>query len=284
MPTINISVSGIPRVSAFPWRVDALSYTENAETPPQETFHRGTLGVCIRLYSGQEFAYDTIRGIDYTNRFPNVVFKMPGVSHKFGYSETRRTFEIQYREAVMYELMKVLPFPDVPIWEADLSDAESRTIRELMRLMEHSMESGTADRIDVLSFELTESLLLNRKSEEPDWYRTRIMSIVSYFKVHFADGFDLDGLLRSHGMSRSTFVRHWRDFFPVTPGEYILQLKLEEACRMLLEMPHYSVSEISSRLNFSEPNYFCALFRKRFGTTPLRYRRRGGTSAPRPSA
>lgn len=276
MGTVNTSIAEVPRLCFFPWKVTLLSRTENSTTALHESVYQGKMGFCIRLFSAQEYAFDTINGIEYRSHFPNVMLKKPNIRHCLSFSETRRTFEFQYSEETMHSLLRGLPFPIEPIWETRFDESESRMINELMQLMEHTMEYGVADRIDILAFALMESLLLHRGNAKFDPARDRIMSVVSYFNLHFADDFNWNKLLYSHGLSRSTFERHWRNYFDITPGQYLQKLRLEEAARMLKEMPNLSVADIAEKLNFAETNYFCGVFKKFFGKTPLQFKKQLG--------
>ncbi len=61
---------------------------------------------------------------------------------------------------------------------------------------------------------------------------------------------------------------------PMTPARYVLQLRLEESCRLLKES-RLSIWEIAAHLQFVHAEYFCHVFRKEFGMTPLQYREQG---------
>ena len=54
---------------------------------------------------------------------------------------------------------------------------------------------------------------------------------------------------------------------------YYTELKLEEAKRLLREN-ELTVRQISDRLAFGEPNYFCKTFRRFTGMTPTEYKKR----------
>ena len=53
--------------------------------------------------------------------------------------------------------------------------------------------------------------------------------------------------------------------------DYITEQKIE-AARLLLRNSTLDISEISERLNFTNPSYFSAIFKKRMGHTPTEYR------------
>ena len=167
-----------------------------------------------------------------------------------------------------------MPIPNERVWEIKIGEQESKLITELTGMMGRSQEYGVTDSIDIIAFQLFEILVLQYnllKSPQSD-YEIKIRNIASYFQVHFREDIDTVALASRYGMSRSTFIRHWKQFFIETPGQFVLNLKLEEACRILRENSSMKVIDLSHELNFQDPAYFCALFKKRFNMTPLQYR------------
>ena len=72
-------------------------------------------------------------------------------------------------------------------------------------------------------------------------------------------------------ISYSGFRRAFREFTGTSPLKYIIELKLNEAKR-LLSTTFLSVKEIAYKLNFDNPDYFPVFFKKRTGLTPIEYR------------
>ncbi len=58
-----------------------------------------------------------------------------------------------------------------------------------------------------------------------------------------------------------------------TPGDYLLQLRLERAAKQLRESDR-AISEIAAANGFPDSNYFSRRFRARYGQSPRDYRRR----------
>ncbi|QUI22434.1 helix-turn-helix transcriptional regulator [Vallitalea pronyensis] len=67
------------------------------------------------------------------------------------------------------------------------------------------------------------------------------------------------------------FLRLFKQNFKITPHQYLLKKRLDEACRML-RRTHYSISDISQRLGFCNQFYFSKTFKRHFGKTPSEYR------------
>ena len=59
----------------------------------------------------------------------------------------------------------------------------------------------------------------------------------------------------------------------ISVGKYILNKRIKEAKRQL-ENKDRSVAEIANDIGFNDPSYFCRVFKKETGITPLAYRKR----------
>jgi len=58
----------------------------------------------------------------------------------------------------------------------------------------------------------------------------------------------------------------------ITPARYALGLRLQEACRLLIETSD-SISEVASACGFEDECYFSRCFRRQFGIPPHSYRK-----------
>jgi len=90
----------------------------------------------------------------------------------------------------------------------------------------------------------------------------------------FARPLGIDDLARASGFSRFHFCRTFRTSEGMTPLEYLTSMRLREAAH-LLEAGEFSVKEISARCGFSDPNYFCKVFRGKMHLSPGEFRKSG---------
>lgn len=114
---------------------------------------------------------------------------------------------------------------------------------------------------------------------------TRTLSIrtqkqkVSEIKVHLDRNFKRKGVTnmnmfadRFH-LSVRTIDRIFQADAKMTVTQYVEELRLGKSIELLKETS-LSVKEISTRLGFSDPNYFIRVFRKKNNCTPEKYRRK----------
>ena len=72
--------------------------------------------------------------------------------------------------------------------------------------------------------------------------------------------------------SRSYITKKFKKELGFDISSFIMRCKLEEA-KSLLTYTNKSLSEISSYLCFSSQSYFQNVFKKKYGMTPLQYRK-----------
>lgn len=72
-------------------------------------------------------------------------------------------------------------------------------------------------------------------------------------------------------LSRSTLARRIKEITGSSPSAFILQLRLDHACHLLLET-NLSISEIALSCGFDDTSYFSRVFRQNFEVTPSQYR------------
>jgi AraC-like DNA-binding protein/effector-binding domain-containing protein len=105
-------------------------------------------------------------------------------------------------------------------------------------------------------------------------FRTRIQPLLAFAAEHLDSDLSLHALARRAGLSRF----HLQRVFAATVGEstkqFALRLRLDRAASQLLTCQE-SVLSIALASGFENHETFTRAFRRRFGTTPVSYRRRG---------
>ncbi len=80
-------------------------------------------------------------------------------------------------------------------------------------------------------------------------------------------------IAKDAGFSSFYFIRRFHAAFGVTPHQYRIRSRLEQAKR-LLALDEHSVTDICVSLGYSSLGSFSALFTRRVGQSPSAYRRR----------
>lgn len=72
-------------------------------------------------------------------------------------------------------------------------------------------------------------------------------------------------------MSYSWFRRVFKKYTGFSPAVYITELKIQKSKEMLTNTDQTS-REIAFEMGFESPDYFCTIFKKKTGMTPIQYR------------
>lgn len=92
---------------------------------------------------------------------------------------------------------------------------------------------------------------------------------IEYVQEHLMEHISIDHLARLSCMSLSTFERKFKQHFSLTPKQYILHMKVHEACRLLPSAG--SIARVALETGFGGQSYFTKQFRSVVGITPKQY-------------
>ena len=94
----------------------------------------------------------------------------------------------------------------------------------------------------------------------------------NYIEQHFTDRYiDIEQLSKICGLSAEYFRQSFKRIYGVTPLQYLVNLKLKLAQKLLLES-ELSVGEIALQCGFEDSNYFTRFFGQHMGLPPTHYR------------
>lgn len=103
----------------------------------------------------------------------------------------------------------------------------------------------------------------------------RLNRISSYIRDNFADRMELNSLAERFAMSSSYFSDYFRRNIGVTLTEYVNQVRIDEATRLLIQTD-MNVIDIAFECGFGTTAAFYRAFRKSTGRSPGSMRRRAG--------
>jgi AraC family transcriptional regulator len=103
--------------------------------------------------------------------------------------------------------------------------------------------------------------------------RSRMAVLEDYLRSNVGKPVSIEELARLAGLSRFHLIRSFRDVYGLTPYQYFLRLRMEEA-RRLLRSTDLQVGEIGARVGFSSSTQFVKMFRALEGVTPGSLRQR----------
>ncbi|HKU94657.1 MAG TPA: AraC family transcriptional regulator [Vineibacter sp.] len=125
-----------------------------------------------------------------------------------------------------------------------------------------------AGRFIDLNFRKPSSEPPRRQLTSRQWRRVR-----DFIETHIDTDIRLDAMAATCGVSPDYFLRTFKATAGVSPYQYVLNLRVERAKRLLTEDSTASLAEIALRCGFSHQEHLSRMFRRFTGATPGQYRR-----------
>ena len=157
----------------------------------------------------------------------------------------------------------LLSFPDGEEGEILALLAELDEIKE--------KESERARAVTVLLSILSELGRRGTKKKQVSLLPENLMKILRYINESFTEGHTVSDIAEKFFISPSTMNRYFRIYLRTTPREYIEAKRLAYALELLKSGA--SVTEVSAEAGFPDCSHFIVLFKKKFGKTPLQYKK-----------
>ena len=107
---------------------------------------------------------------------------------------------------------------------------------------------------------------------KPDYDRV-LDSAVAYIDKNLERPLSVSDIVHKVNTSKTVLYDRFRAAFDCTVSEYINSRRVERAAH-LLSGTDMSVEDISQTVGFSGTSYFCKIFKRKMGASPLRYRQK----------
>ncbi|MBS1369418.1 MAG: helix-turn-helix domain-containing protein [Lentisphaeria bacterium] len=135
--------------------------------------------------------------------------------------------------------------------------------------------------IRILSIVAARLMPLLEKLEEQIYYLAdrdavsdgRILEAVRHMELNFKRRLSQPELARHASLSESRFSHLFRQQTRMSFREYLLRIRLQEACR-LLRGTDLTILEVARQAGIGSQSRLAAMVKRRFGMTPLAYRRK----------
>lgn len=104
--------------------------------------------------------------------------------------------------------------------------------------------------------------------------RTKVDDAKDYIdRNYYKNELNLDLVADHTGMSKYYMCKEFHKKFGVSPGKYLRELRISQACRLLMTKTDYTLQEIAEMVGYSNNNYFGKVFRAEKGISPDKYRK-----------
>ena len=205
---------------------------------------------------------------------------VPGFPHEYyALEEPWVTYWIDFNGASTSLLFNQLGLYDYGI--LDYSDANYSLLQKWIAIHE-SIEKQIAmmqigNNINLLPL-LVELLLGMRDHNIADASGSviedlRVESALLYMKTHIDQDITIEELAAHFGISNEYFCRLFKSEVHLSPIQYLMHLRIQEAKNLLVLYPNLSISDIAIKVGYNDANYFSSLFKRHEHMTPSQFRK-----------
>ncbi|TWU66789.1 MULTISPECIES: AraC family transcriptional regulator [Crateriforma] len=108
--------------------------------------------------------------------------------------------------------------------------------------------------------------------EQASFFR-ELLPAVRHLDQHYAESVSMSELAAMSGLSSTQFNTRFRTLFRMTPSEYLLSRRIQDAQDRLIGSSQ-SIADVGLAVGFFDQSHFTKRFRKYTGMTPKAYRKR----------
>lgn len=102
-------------------------------------------------------------------------------------------------------------------------------------------------------------------------YLFDLLKSVEYIHSNFGSKIELQTLYTISCLSRSTYIRYFKEIFKCTPLDYIQNYRLRQS-KSMLKHTNASLTSIANDCGFCDSAHFSRLFKDKYQTSPSQYR------------
>jgi AraC-like DNA-binding protein len=149
-----------------------------------------------------------------------------------------------------------------------------RPLEPLIKKVEVAYEHNRHDQLfpTLVAWEMIGIIAANAHEEKPASKGPHGVADAAHHILdrEFPETITIEQVAQRLGVTRSTVFRHFKEAFGLSPKEYLNDLRLERA-RRLLEDGRASIKEVAHRSGFETAHHFGRAFHRHFGASPTKY-------------
>lgn len=167
------------------------------------------------------------------------------------------------------------PLTENPYCTYELINLNAQSLDKLGRFIHHVDDSTGLFSVTTFIMEVMEEIMETfEESGEAKNTEERVLfdGILSFIKDHFSESLTISQLSTAAHLNKNKLTALFQKYTGMPPIHFLNTYRLDEARTQLLKSAR-SVSEISEDVGYGQISHFIQQFRKRYGMTPLQYRR-----------
>ena len=109
------------------------------------------------------------------------------------------------------------------------------------------------------------------KTEFPFYEDRALMESISFIHEHYFEKITMEDLTRIAHISRSSYIKKFKNICKMTPSAYITKIRMDSAA-IMLSNTSLSIADIALRTGFYDASHFTKTFESHYQISPVAYR------------
>jgi AraC-like DNA-binding protein/ligand-binding sensor protein len=269
---VQTSKEGIKRCRASD--LSAIEKALKKKRPYIYRCHAGLVNVTIPIIIDDSYVGSIISGQVLTTPLtPQYIDELKKNLYDLPIKEERLIRVLQNIKVISEEKLR-LATQFLSLIATYIVEAEMRN--ELFKKIE--LEEDVTEEVETLKDRLKRSMPFGgpsnlEKSEDGD-EKSAVECAVEFINEHLHEDLTLPVIADVVYLSPTYFARLFKNEIGLTFHEYLTQSRIRKAAHLLKETP-LSISEVSQRVGYSDPNYFSQVFKRLMKISPSDFRKFG---------
>lgn len=155
---------------------------------------------------------------------------------------------------------------------------ENIEVNKLVNKIRHENKMKAPYFEEIIKSEISELLFILKREKIPTNKKinSSIDAAVIYIDEYCLTDINLDELASNAGYCTDRFRNLFKELTGITPKQYIIQKRIEEAKKLLITT-NEDLDSISNKLGFNYYSHFSLYFKKKTGLNPKEYRNKNKT-------
>lgn len=263
----NFTVSG----KALPLYIESIGYNaqeldfDRPEGYPYYHWIQTSQGRGVFNYGdGEDFLLTAGKAVLLTPYTPHYYYTDPKSNEKWS------TFYITFSGAAVDPILNSLDMNFSAIYEETESISFIDTVSSILEKIENEDKYLEYERsAELYNFLITLKKYgkINNKLSILQSYDT-VRPIVEWLELVYAENIGLLEIAKKAEISSQHLNKLFHDTFGLSPYSFLVQLRIREAKRFLIDRPELTLDEVSTLVGFNGVSHFVSTFKKREGITP----------------
>jgi YesN/AraC family two-component response regulator len=206
-------------------------------------------------------------------------FFSPNIPHTYHATEEPwETYWVTFDGSYLTTLLNLF---HINPWEVFEPQNPERCL-SLFQQMEKALQQDNIEKILDTSATLYQFLILLKQSKKNNATTTsnskpnKLKPVIAYMEEHYTKEITLEELSNLIQVTTHHLCKLFRTTFGMSPFQYLIQLRLQVAKKILVQQPDLKIREIASAVGYKDVSYFCTIFKSHESVSPLQFRRLRG--------